>query len=305
MTSVLAALVPVFLLIAAGYGMRRSGFLPESFWDPAEKVTYYVFFPALLVISTAKADLAGLDILPMAGGLVAGFLLTSLLALALGRAVGSRGAALTSLVQGAIRPNTYVAIAAIAALHGKAGLALAAVCIVAVVPLANVVSVLVLLRHAASGPLGWRQVLLPLATNPLILACLAGGLLNATGTSLPGPLAATIEILGRASLPLGLLAVGAGLDFRAVHAARGPVALAGALKLAAIPALTWVACRALGAEGLEAAVATLYAAVPTAPNSYVLARRMGGDSPLIAGIITATTLAAAVSMPLVLMALRG
>ncbi|MEO5336707.1 MAG: AEC family transporter [Magnetospirillum sp. WYHS-4] len=303
MASVLSALVPVFLLIALGWAMRRSGFVPEAFWPPAEKITYYVFFPALVVHSTAKADVAGLSVLPMAAGMAAAILLTVGLAVPLKRLFRSEGPAFTSLLQGAIRPNTYIAIAAIVAAFGQPGLTLAAVCIVTVVPLVNVVSVLFLLHYAGGGATpqgGLRRLVQPLAGNPLILACLAGGLLNATGASLPGPIGTVVDLLGRASLPFGLLAVGAGLDLRAARTAHAPVAAVAGLKLAAIPALTWLCCRAFGVDGLTAAVATLYAAVPTAPNSYILARQMGGDAPLMAGIVTVTTLAAATTMPVVL-----
>jgi predicted permease len=306
MTSVLTALLPVFTLIALGYGMRRSGFAPDGFWAPAEKVTYYVFFPALVIHSTAKADIAGLSVLPMAGSLAAATFLVLALALLLGRVAKSDGPALSSLVQGAFRPNTYIAIAAVAAAYGKPGLTLAAICIVTVVPLVNLLCVLVLLEYGDAPRNGgrMRRLFLPLAGNPLILACLAGGLLNVTHVQLPEPVSVTIDLLGRASLPIGLLAVGAGLDLKAAKGVGVPVVAVTLLKLAVIPIVTWIACRAFGVEGLTAAVATLYMASPTAPNSYILARQMGGDSALMAGIITVTTLVAAGSLPVVLMLLE-
>ena len=48
---------------------------------------------------------------------------------------------------------------------------------------------------------------------------------------------------------------------------------------------------------MPAAVAVLYNGLPTSASSYVLARQMGGDGKLMAGIITATTLAAALTLP--------
>lgn len=306
MASVLTALLPVFTLIALGYGMRRSGFAPDAFWVPAERVTYYVFFPALVIHSTAKAEVAGLSVLPMAAGLAAATFLVLALALLLGRMTKADGPAVSSLVQGAFRPNTYIAIAAVAAAYGAPGLTLAAICIVTVVPLVNVLCVFVLLEYGngTSGQGRLKRLFLPLAGNPLILACLAGGLLNGLDIHLPEPVSVTVDLLGRASLPIGLLAVGAGLDLKAAKGVGVPVVAVTLLKLAVIPAVAWLACRAFGVEGLTAAVATLYMASPTAPNSYILARQMGGDSALMAGIITVTTLAAAASLPVVLMLLE-
>ena len=59
MTAVIGALAPIFGLIVLGYAMRQGRFVPLEFWPAAEKVTYYVFFPALLVhsLGTAALDL--------------------------------------------------------------------------------------------------------------------------------------------------------------------------------------------------------------------------------------------------------
>jgi hypothetical protein len=37
--------------------------------------------------------------------------------------------------------------------------------------------------------------------------------------------------------------------------------------------------------------------MPSAPAAYVLARELGGDAPLMAGLVTATTLIALVTIP--------
>ena len=46
-------------------------------------------------------------------------------------------------------------------------------------------------------------------------------------------------------------------------------------------------------------LAILAAAVPTGAGSYILARQLGGDAPLMAAILTAQVAAAAVTLPLV------
>ena len=44
----------------------------------------------------------------------------------------------------------------------------------------------------------------------------------------------------------------------------------------------------------------LFAALPTAPSAYILARQMGGDHVMLARLLTVQTIAAAASLPLVL-----
>jgi len=305
MSGILGALIPVFIVILLGYVFRRTRIISDAFWEPAERVTFYLFFPALLVANAASADLGGLDVWPMLAALVGGILLVVASNWLLRRPLGLDGPKFTSLIQGSVRPNVYVGVAAAVALYGDAGLTAVSLCIAVAVPLVNFISVVALITYAspAGRPRGWRAVVVPVLQNPLIVACLLGLALNVTGIGLPPLIGPTLEILGRASLPIALLAVGAGLDLAAVRLAGRTVAVTTTLKLAVLPVVTVVLCLILGVDGVdgvEAAVAILYASLPGSASAYVMARQMGGDAPIMAGVITATTLAAIVTIPVVL-----
>ena len=298
--AILAALVPVFVLILAGQLMRRADFPGDAFWAPAERLTYYVLFPALLVGNLARAPIAAASLGPLALALAGSVLLVTLGLLLLRRWLGVDGPAFTSVVQGGIRFNTYVGLAAAEALFGTAGLTLAAVAIAVLVPLVNVLCVMTLSRHGSGGSAGFGSVLRGLATNPLILACLVGIGLNLGGLGLPFGSGDVLGILGRAALPLGLLAVGAGLDARAVRG-RGPaVAAVTLVKLGLLPLVAAGAARLLALPPAETAIAVLFAALPTAPSAYILARQMGGDARLVAGMLTLQTALAVLTLPLAL-----
>jgi predicted permease len=303
MTAIVLSLAPVFLLIVAGSVMKRAQWLPEAFWPAAEKLTYYVLFPALLVENTAKAALGNIAIGPMAAALILPILAVAGLVLLARPLIGTDGPSFTSVFQGSMRPNTYVGIAGAFAMFGEPGLTLTALAIVCCVPTVNVLGVAALIRFAppAGGPRpGWRAVVLPVLRNPLIVAPFIGALLNASGVGSPPVIGPFLDILGKAALPVGLMAVGAGLNFAAVRPAGRLVAAASALKLLALPALTFAAGRLFGLDALALSVAVLYAALPVSASSYVLARQMGGNAPLMAGIITATTIAAALTLPAIL-----
>lgn len=306
MSGTIAALVPVFAVIVLGYGLRRGRFVDEGFWSAAERITFYVFFPALLVASTAKADLAGLDVAAMALALVGAIALVLAVARWLRRPLRLDGPAYSSLVQSAIRPNVYVAFSAAAALFGRDGLTAMSLCIAVVVPAVNVISVYVLVRHGTGANGGgaakgeWRRIATGVAGNPLVLACAVGFALNLTGVGAPPLVGPLLEILGQASLAVGLLAVGAGLDPAALRRAGGSVVAASVLKLAVLPLVTWALALALGIEGVPLAAVVIASSVPVSATAYVMARQMGGDAKIMAGAITATTLAAALTMPLIL-----
>lgn len=307
MTEILTALIPVFALIALGHVMKRRQLIADAFWSPAEKITYFMFFPALLLSNTAKADFAGIDDLaPMIIAAIVGVLGICAFAIWLRPRLAIDGPAFTSVFQGTIRPNVYLGIAAAVALFGDAGLTLISVCVAVLVPLVNVASVIVLVRHASpDGEMpSWGQAAGPIVRNPLILACAGGIMLNVTGIGLPPVIGPFLEILGRAALPIGLLAVGAGLNLAAVRPAGKKVAITTAIKLIALPGLTWAACLALGVDGLAMTVCVLYASLPNSATSYVLARQMGGDTELLAGIITVTTIIAMLTMPAIIMLLN-
>ncbi len=304
MQGVLLALAPVFVVIALGLTAKRLRWVADAFWQPAERLTYYVLFPALLVTTTAAAEFAALPVMPVAAAMVASSVALPLLLVLGRRPLGFAGPAFSSVIQGSIRPNTYIALAAAVALAGQEGLPLVAICIVVNVPLVNLISVLALVRYGGGAGRGAAQAALQVAKNPLILACLAGGTLNAAGLGLPPVVDPVLRILGSASLPLALLAVGAGLDLPAARASAKAVGVAAVCKLVLLPLVAWLLCAALGLEGAARAVVVAFAALPVSASSYVLARQLGGDAAVMAGIITGTTVLAMVTMPAALMALR-
>jgi predicted permease len=296
---VLNALVPVFAVIVLGLFLRRAGFPGDGFWAQAERMTYVLLFPALLVNTLSRADFADAATLPMALGLMAAPALTGAAMLALRGRMGLDGPAFSSVFQGGVRINTYVGLALAAALYGPRGLALAAVAMVAMIPVLNLMCVPVLARLGGGANGRGRRLLLELAKNPLILGCAAGFALNLSGLRLPASLHETLAVVGRAALPMGLLAVGAGLRPRALGGALGPVLWASGAKLVLMPLAAAALCALLGARGPALGVAVLFAALPTASSSYILARQLGGDAELMATILTAQTVLAALTLPLV------
>ncbi|GLK71766.1 AEC family transporter [Ancylobacter dichloromethanicus] len=305
MSAVLGALVPVFLIIALGAVLKR-GLLPEaSHWVALERLTYYILFPALLVVSIAGADLGEVAVVEVATALLGAIGLTgAFLTLArapICRAFGLAGPSYTSVFQGALRWNTYIALAVSGSLAGPRGLAVAAVGLAVMIPVLNTLSVIVLARHGENGGKG-NRLLLQILRNPFIWSCAAGALINALHLPIPPVLMTFGDILGRSSLALGLLVVGAGLRLGDLRRPRAATWFACMVKLALLPGIAVAIAVALGLRDIDLLVVAVGASVPSAPNGYVLARQMGGDAPLLAEILTIQTLLAAVSMPLIIAA---
>ncbi|GAB0153331.1 MULTISPECIES: AEC family transporter [Marinobacterium] len=302
MQPIIIALWPVFALLLLGFLARRSGFPGEGFWQPAEKATYYVLFPALLVERLANAQLAGDDSIRLAALVVVVLVMAALFCCACKPLLRLTVPAFTSFFQGSVRFNTYVALAVTAALHGSEGIVLAAVITAVMIPLLNLFSVLAfaLTSEQAFSP---RQLLMTLARNPLILACLLGIALSLSGAALPLGVTSVLELLGRMALPMGLLAVGAGLDLRALRGGGRALVAASLIKLLFLPLLAFALAGLWQLDLLTTSVVVIFAAVPTATSAYILARQMGGDAELMAGIITAQTMISMLTLPVVLILL--
>jgi malonate transporter and related proteins len=301
MAVVIAALLPVFLLIVLGFVLKRSLLRLETQWHGLERLTYYVLFPMLLIQTLVKADLTKVPVAGVGGALLLSALVMSLLCLGL-RPLLARcavdGPAFTSIFQGATRWQTYVALAVSGSLYGDVGLALASVAMVAIIPLVNVFSVAVLAHYASPEKRSVRSIVITVVRNPLIWACMIGLLVNVVQLPLPRIWHEVADALGRSSLAIGLLVTGAGLHLEGIFRPSLAASVAVLLKLVLMPVLAVALALWFGLSGSNLAIVTACAAVPASSSAYVLARQMGGDAPLLAQIITLQTILAALTMPI-------
>ncbi|HLD66532.1 MAG TPA: AEC family transporter [Pseudomonas sp.] len=297
MIDLLLALWPLFALIVGGYALRRWDFPGEAFWPAAERLNYFILFPALLFSSLATAPLGNPALPRLALAVLLGLGIAWALLLLGKRLRGWSAGRFGALTQGLLRFNTYLGLAAVGSLFGQPGLTLAALMLALMVPTVNLMSVWALTAERGVSP---RALLLPIARNPLILACLAGILVNLLGLGLPGGSERLLGLLAAASLPLGLLCVGAALRPQELRGEMPALGWNCLLRLLGMPLLAYGVARALQLPALESSLLILFFALPTAPTAYVLTRQLGGDSHLMAGLITLQTLLAAASLGLVL-----
>ena len=285
-------LLPDFLLIALGAALSRSRQFDAGFWSGVERLVYFVLFPALLFRSLAASPRGVADAGPLAlegiGFTVAGMLLSAL-AHPLFRLPHPTFAA---CFQCGFRFNTYVALAAAARIGGADGVAAMSLLVGLLVPLVNVAAVTMLARGQG------LRVVATIARNPLVIACVAGIAWNAAAPPLPSIALSILNLLAAAALPLGLLAVGAGLKPSRSTLPLGALVWWNAVKLGAVPAVALALAYTLGLSPLERQIAVALAAVPTASSAYILAVQMHGNGAAAALLISVGTLVAAATLPL-------
>ena len=296
----LDSLIAVFLVIATGWFLKNRNIVSQAHWVGVERLTYQLLFPAVVIHTLAIADLRSVPVLAMGLSLVFAILsVAALLLLARPALVkaGINGPAFTSIFQGSVRWNTFVGLAVAAGLQGRAGTTLMAIAIAAMIPLLNVMCVIVLARFAKGKQMSVDATIRSILVNPFIWSSAVGLVLNQAQWMLPAAFIGYLDVLGRASLGVGLLVVGSALDLNQLARPRLAHGVAIVLKLVAMPVLAWLYAGWLGVTGPALAMTVVAGAVPTATAAYFLARDLGGDAPLMAEITTLQTLLALATLP--------
>ena len=296
----LNALAPVVLLIGLGHFLKRCRALDEAFWPQAERICYFVLLPALFFHGTATAEIGELPAGRLSVALIASTLVLSALIVAARPLIRTDGAGFTSVFQGGIRFNNYIGLMMVSGLLGAKGIAYAAICNAALVPTVNVLAVLVFARYGEVR-LSPLHVLAAERDQSARAGLHRRPRLPYAGLTLPFGVEPAMKALGGAALPLGLLCVGRG--FALFGHRRLGVDLFSPRRCSSWrrrpPSPSWPR-ELLGLPSTPAAVALLYQSLPTASSAYILARQMGGDAPLMAGITAAQTIMAAATLPLAL-----
>ncbi len=295
-------LFPDFSLILCGYLVCRYTALNRTVWEQVESLVYYFLFPVLLFHSIVKSPL---DVVAASSLIGAGLLLgVTGIALAyslphwpwLGRHIDRREHAASAQV--AFRFNSFIGLALAERLAGPEGLQLIAVLIGVCVPLFNVGAVWPMARHAQRG------FARELVRNPLILATATGLVANLLGFVLPVWLEPTVTRLGAASLALGLMAAGAGMQFSQLSQAKLLAVGVLTIKHLLLPLAALGLAKAFALPPTQTTMLLAFSALPTASSAYVLAARMGYNGGYVAGLVTLSTLLGVVSLPFALGILR-
>ena len=296
----LNALAPIFLIIILGYILKNTFFSETLFWIFAEKITYFIFFPSLLLKNLSQTNWSEITALSMLAALLLTIVVLSATMYLIKPLTNIAGPSFSSVFQGSIRFNSFVGLAGASALLGDQGLAMAAVALMGMIPLVNLLSVPTIVGYSKSKHVNLSYISKEVIRNPLILACIAGFLISILSISIPRPLLHVLDLLGSAALPLGLLAVGAGLQVKSNTLRLLPISITSATKLVINPGLTAFWGFIFGITGPPLTIAILFAGIPTAPSAYILSRQLGGDHELMAALITTQTAFSAITLPTIL-----
>lgn len=292
MEYIFTSLVPVFGLILIGYFFKRISFPSHEFWPLADKLTYFVLMPALLIytLSKAKLDINSVNLVLVS--LLAIFL-TMIFLIVFNKLSPTNNSSFTSIIQGGIRFNTYVFLALSSSIFGNEGLILSAIILTFAIPFINILCVTVFAIYSQNNKLDFIYLVKSIVKNPLIIGCFIGGSLNILNISLPISISNIFKILSEAALPLGLLSIGYALVLKDMKNVKKDLFISSFAKFMILPIFIYTLGNLFNLNETMIAVLVLFSLLPTAPSSFILARQLGGDLPLMTTIITVQTLVSA------------
>ncbi|UDM37685.1 AEC family transporter [Acinetobacter haemolyticus] len=298
--NIVMALFPLIILIAMGYLLKQTRFVTDEFWGNSEKLNYFILFPSLLFLNLSHVELEMLTVSSMLGILILIILLAAMALFVAKKIYNIPVQRFGVYMQSQVRFNTYIGLSLMASLFGPKGMQMFAMLIAVAIPLVNILSVLAL------SSLSWNtlgKTVISITRNPLILGCIVGVGFNLLNLPLIDGIGQLVKLLAAMSLPLGLLSVGAALQFDQFKTNIYRLLMNVFGRLLIMPILAFAVCQAFDLSHLERMILVVFFSLPTASASYILTRVYQGDHRLMAAVISLQTICFAVTFPALMLLL--
>ena len=280
------AVVPMFLLMAAGFLSQKAGVLSREDVPRINRVAFRIFLPCLLFYNIYQSDIRASANPRVMLFAICGVLLVFFMSILFVTRFVKRDEWKGVISQGMFRSNFVIMGIPIAQeLVGKENLGSVALLIAVVVPLFNFLSVFVLERFRG-GKVKPVSVLLEVAKNPLIISSAIGILFQLVGIRLPRLAEGMVSSLAGIASPLQLFLLGAFFRFTGLQRYRKPLAAVLSVKLFLAPAVLLSAAAMLGIRNGDFVGLIGVFASPTAVNSFTMVQQMHcGDAELAGDIV--------------------
>lgn len=298
MANLFFLVLPIFLIILLGKIIQLKFVTDLASWNGLNKITYWLLFPCLLFYMTSTIDLNNLSLFGYSASLLIGFVLAVLAAYCFGKMCKADAPSLTSVIQGAGRHNTFIALAVVAQVFGESGTEIGTIATAVLVPFSNIVMIVSLSLMLNKSRDKKVNILFELIRNPIIVSIAFGLAINYLGWSQDPVFYELTGMLGKATLPVVLLCIGAGLQFSGLRNQVIPCVISCLSKMVLFPGVTYFIAVYVGLSESMTIIAVIFAIGPTSPAGFPLAKQMGGDAPLMASIISLQTTLSLLVIPL-------
>jgi malonate transporter and related proteins len=275
MDGALGIVFPIFIVIGLGFAATAGRVLGERAADGLSDYVFVIAIPILLFRTLATAALP--DVQPWSYWLAyfaAVGVVWAAMTIVARRVFGMPGPETVIMGFSACQANTvFIGIPLILRAYGDAATVPIFLLIAINLPLTMAIATL-LVESGETGAGKWREMGRKLATHPIIIGIVSGGLFRMTGLPMPEIISSSFRLIADTAPAAALFALGMTLRRYGLAAAPGPLAVTAVLKLCVQPALVFVlAFHVLAMPPVWAAVAVIFAACPSGVNGYLLAQR--------------------------------
>ncbi len=283
------AVMPIFLLMAVGYGIKCCRLVDETVFAALNKLIFRVFLPILLFQNIRSSDVTAVLDRRLIGLAVALVLVLFVIGYFAVKVLTDDDRKRGVMAQVFFRSNFAILGIPIVeyVCRGQAEGRVSMV-VAVLVPLFNVLAVIVLERYRG-GKVKPLRLLKGIATNPLILACALGAVSLALPFTLPPLLDGTVVSLSEVASPLSLVVLGAGFTFSGVRGYARELTVMTAVKLIAAPLFSLTVAALCGFRGESLACILAAFGAPMAVSSFSMAQEMDADSQLAAQGVVVTS----------------
>lgn len=298
---ILSAILPTFFLIALGKILKESLLKSNDFWNNAEKLSYYILFPALITFSLSKVDFYTIKVSKLIFALVSITILFAIALIIFQQIARIEKKIFTSIFQGSTRFSGYIFMSMTGVLYGEEGVAIMSIMIAYMLIITNIMSVLVLNIYTDSPrEFSIKFFIKQFIFNPLIISCVIGVFISLLKVNIGDIIARFLNYLGQGALPMSLMCVGASLNFKLDYSKRNVIIATSIIKLIIFPFVALIFYNFIGLDGLLKKMGVLYASLPVPSNAYILSKQMDGDYESMSSIVTITTIFSIITITIIL-----
>ena len=303
----LNATIPLFILIALGYFLKRVHILTDGFLAAANKFNFTITLPVLLFTDLASKNFKDTFdlkfVLFCAGSTTIGFFAAWILAKIFMKDKSCVG----EFVQACYRSSTAVlGLALIQNIYGSTGMA--GMMVLGAVPLYNVYAVIVLQTESPINKKGEKNIqraLKGIVTNPILIGVILGLVASLINIKFPTIIDTSLNYVARIATPLAVICIGGEFSFQNAFKSIKKSSLAAFVKIVLLP-LVFVPIAILMGFTTEKLVAILVMlAGPTTPSCFIMAKQYGYEGTITSSAVVLTTLFSSVTLTLFILILRS
>ncbi len=243
MNNIFASILPIFIITMLGSIIRRKWLTSEEFWRGLEKLSYFLLFPLVLFNYTSSIETSSKDLIKLTLALMLSITIVCIILIVYQKRAKDCKVLFTSLFQGSVRFNSYIFLGLGNGMFGSKGMEIIAVVSSYMIIFSNAISVLIFSIYVtdisdAKIKSNFLNLTKNFISNPLIIASFTGFIFNYFDIVLNVGIKKTIDTLSNAALAIGVMNVGARLQFNLNAKHIKQVLLASFTKLIILPIVT-------------------------------------------------------------------